>query len=299
MQEILLNMVKWIFFIPIITLCLLLLLCSVHYHRLGKIMKNNYIFFVGLVTGICFLIIFFVSFVLPVILIKEYGVKFGEIGSYGDLFGCFNSLISALALGGLIYTIILQQKELSLQREELKLNREELKRQAAAQEHSATEQETQAELIEDQINKDIRPYINAYWDNRGNGVYFVIKNVGKCAASDFSMQVSTNSLSVLLKYFLVKTNDYRLNVVPSQLEYVIPLSDPYDDTEISDAEKWKKMIENGTVITANFEFIFRGKKEKFKIVYDIKDQHFSENVDAKYKERLLYNLRSIGNSHNW
>lgn len=40
-------------------------------------------------------------------------------GTFGDKFGFINSLFSALALAGIIYSIILQQRELTLQRKEL------------------------------------------------------------------------------------------------------------------------------------------------------------------------------------
>lgn len=40
-----------------------------------------------------------------------------SIGTYGDSFGTINALFSGLALGGIIYTIILQQKELKETRE--------------------------------------------------------------------------------------------------------------------------------------------------------------------------------------
>jgi len=50
-------------------------------------------------------------------------------GVFGDSFGALTSLVSALAFGGLIYTIILQRKDLELQRHELELTREEMKGQ--------------------------------------------------------------------------------------------------------------------------------------------------------------------------
>lgn len=59
-----------------------------------------------------------------------------ERGTFGDMFGVVNSLFSGLAFTGVIYTIILQHKELSLQREELTLTRQELSRSASAQEKS-------------------------------------------------------------------------------------------------------------------------------------------------------------------
>ena len=52
-----------------------------------------------------------------------------EQGLFGDQFGAVNALYSGLAFAGLIFTIILQKKELALQREELTQTREELKGQ--------------------------------------------------------------------------------------------------------------------------------------------------------------------------
>ena len=50
-------------------------------------------------------------------------------GQFGDKFGAVNALFSGLAFAGLIFTIILQKKELALQREELTQTRDELKGQ--------------------------------------------------------------------------------------------------------------------------------------------------------------------------
>ncbi|MDR6554663.1 hypothetical protein [Paenibacillus qinlingensis] len=43
----------------------------------------------------------------------------GKRGTFGDMFGAVNSLFSGLAFAGIIYTIYLQRKELTLQREEI------------------------------------------------------------------------------------------------------------------------------------------------------------------------------------
>lgn len=50
-------------------------------------------------------------------------------GTFGDMFGGVNALFSGLALAGIIFTIFLQKKELSLQRKELRDTREEFKTQ--------------------------------------------------------------------------------------------------------------------------------------------------------------------------
>jgi hypothetical protein len=48
-------------------------------------------------------------------------------GTFGDMFGAVNALFSGLAFAGIIYTIMIQRKELSLQRKELALQREEVR----------------------------------------------------------------------------------------------------------------------------------------------------------------------------
>ena len=57
--------------------------------------------------------------------------------SKGDLFEGVSAIFSALALGGVIYTVFLQSKELMLQRQELRETREELKGQRLAAEQQA------------------------------------------------------------------------------------------------------------------------------------------------------------------
>ena len=52
-----------------------------------------------------------------------------ERGTFGDMFGAVNALFSGLAFASLVYTIILQKRELQLQRQELVLTRIELEGQ--------------------------------------------------------------------------------------------------------------------------------------------------------------------------
>lgn len=68
-------------------------------------------------------------------------------GTFGDMFGSVNALFSGLALAGIILTILLQKKELSLQRQELTYTRNELQRTADAQEKSEIALNRQAENL--------------------------------------------------------------------------------------------------------------------------------------------------------
>jgi hypothetical protein len=60
-----------------------------------------------------------------------------ERGTFGDMFGAVNSLFSGLAFAGIIWTIILQRRELAIQRREMEQAREESRRIAQASEDAA------------------------------------------------------------------------------------------------------------------------------------------------------------------
>ena len=61
--------------------------------------------------------------------IDKYSNSGTERGTFGDMFGAINALFSGLALGGVIYTILLQRLELELQRDEIRYSSEQLKGQ--------------------------------------------------------------------------------------------------------------------------------------------------------------------------
>lgn len=69
-------------------------------------------------------------------------------GTFGDMFGAVNALFSGLAFAGIIYTILLQRRELELQREELRATRGEMARAASAQENSQRALELQVDAAE-------------------------------------------------------------------------------------------------------------------------------------------------------
>lgn len=68
-------------------------------------------------------------------------------GTFGDQFGAVNALFSGLAFAGLIYTIILQRRDLELQRNDLKLQREELALTRQEMEEQTAEFEKQNETL--------------------------------------------------------------------------------------------------------------------------------------------------------
>ena len=68
-------------------------------------------------------------------------------GTFGDQFGAVNALFSGLAFTGLIYTIILQRRDLKLQRDDLGLQREELALTRHEMEEQTAEFEKQNETL--------------------------------------------------------------------------------------------------------------------------------------------------------
>jgi len=89
---------------------------------------------IGLLTKMIILVV--IIWILSTILIIFGLDNWSDRGTFGDLFGSVNALFSGLAFAGLIYTIVLQKKDLELQRNEIALNRAELKKTANAQRHS-------------------------------------------------------------------------------------------------------------------------------------------------------------------
>lgn len=71
--------------------------------------------------------IIFIVWVASIFGLTQFISDSEKKGQFGDSFGAINSLFSGLALAGIIYTIYLQKKELSLQRKELRDTREEFK----------------------------------------------------------------------------------------------------------------------------------------------------------------------------
>ena len=86
--------------------------------------KSDYTILIVLIMAV--IVIYALSWALV-----DYYIDHNERGIFGDKFGAVNALFSGLAFAGLIFTIVLQRKELSLQREELQLTRKEMEDQTA------------------------------------------------------------------------------------------------------------------------------------------------------------------------
>ncbi len=102
--------------------------------------------FVGIGIGVVVVAIWLSSWWLILKNLKEPSGP----GTFGDQFGAVNSLFSGLALAGIIYTIILQRKELQHQRKELQLTRKELEfqREELKMTRLATDEQSKTMMIQ-------------------------------------------------------------------------------------------------------------------------------------------------------
>jgi hypothetical protein len=96
-----------------------------------------------MISFIIVFIIWAISFAIVLFVMKNWDDR----GNLGDSFGGINALFSGLAFAGIIYTILLQKKELTLQRQELVDTRVELRRSADAQERSERAFQKQIEVM--------------------------------------------------------------------------------------------------------------------------------------------------------
>ncbi len=243
-------------------------------------------------------------FSIPILLHRCIDIDGNDLGVYGDFFGSINTFVSALAFAGLIYTIMLQRTDLRLQREELQLTREELKRQATAQENSVSEQAAQMKLLEEQINKDIRPYINAYWEMRNGDIIFVVKNIGKTACSDFKIQCEMENIECVrdayredefqrsAKELKERFNCFYAGIFPSSIEYTLPLISQFTSNRtITDFEFFSKLKRCKIILKCDFFFRFRGKNEHFSIKYDFETMELFENEEMLFHRELIEMLK--------
>ena len=132
---------------------------------------------IGLLTKMIVLVL--AIWILSTILIIFGLDNWSDRGTFGDLFGAVNALFSGLAFAGLIYTIVLQKKDLELQRSEIALNRAELKKTAKAQQNSekALIEQVEQMKVASKLNalKTLIDYYNLQIANLNNTQEIILK----------------------------------------------------------------------------------------------------------------------------
>ena len=132
---------------------------------------------VGLLTKLIVLVlVIWISSTMLII----YGIdNWPDRGTFGDLFGAVNALFSGLAFAGLIYTIVLQKRDLVLQRNEIAMNRAELKKTSKAQQNSekALIEQVEQMKVASKLNalKTLIDYYNIQIANPNNTPEIILK----------------------------------------------------------------------------------------------------------------------------
>jgi hypothetical protein len=107
--------------------------------------------------------------------------------SFGEMFGAFDALFSGLAFAGVIYTILLQRRELELQRREIEMTRQELEESLQSQQQSQRMLAAQTEALEltAQLNAlNIVPAINCGVYLQNGETFLTLINAGNTSAFD-------------------------------------------------------------------------------------------------------------------
>ncbi len=198
-------------------------------------------------------------------------------GSFGDTFGAVNSLFSGLALGGIIFTIYLQKKELSLQRKELQYTREELKRSADAQEFSGR-------MMNEQLRINNIPFLQYSSQYIGDDECIIISNNSESPAFDIDIWIFMNQINDIspFKDFIDKY------VREDSKEFI-----KFNEKDLLDEEVW------GISDRGIYNHLPTGSGIKIPIYYPIDFDYFE--VFIQFRDVLnnnYYQLVTFSNSNN-
>ena len=115
----------------------------------------------------------------------------------------------------------------------------------------------------------------------------VIKNIGKSACHTFEMRTNAKLLYGFNEEengnSMERINGYKLSIVPSGLEYVVPLF--YINNYKED-----KNLEKPSKISVDFSFIYNSNIERFSIEYDL--SHLNTPFSIK-EEKIKQDLKDI------
>ncbi|SDX81652.1 putative phage abortive infection protein [Paenibacillus sp. CF384] len=134
-------------------------------------------------------------------------------GTIGDMFGAINALFSGLAFAGIIYTIMMQRKELALQREELKLQRDEVAK--STQELAGQREQMEFQRFETTFFNLVKVYGDVVSEisigtARGREVFIKVMN---------NLHQNNNDFEFVFKGFHYLLNHY-FNTATTIVEYV-------------------------------------------------------------------------------
>ena len=199
---------------------------------------------------------FFFGLILPHCI---HNYPLSKWGLYGDSWGSINALASVAAFIGVLISLHMQNKE-----------NEDSKTKIKA---LINQQNKLVNEMIDQGKKNIRPYLNIYFDLDQSHA-LVIKNVGKSACTNFHLEATyeikegvelNKAEQSILGTLLNVINHYKLSIIPAGIEYAIPL----DGTTSDGLNAWLDIYKNKVSFEIHAFFDFQGKTENFTITYEI------------------------------
>ncbi|WP_304015819.1 hypothetical protein [Nonlabens dokdonensis] len=176
----------------------------------------------GIILFVFISSIFFLKYYYPILETRAF---------FGDSNGTVNTLFSALAFGGIIYTILLQRKELKLQREELRETKEEMRRSAQAQEDSNT-------FLTEQLRLNVMPVFEFVKSLRSsnNGNKFCSMYLKNRSNDAFDIMIKITSRgsekkSYISNYEILNKNEYIDQLIPIIENSILDFEITYTDVQ--------------------------------------------------------------------
>lgn len=117
--------------------------------QISKVKKERKEWSLGEIIGVII-----IGYVLGATVLYFVTDNWSDRGTFGDMFGSLNTLFSALALGAVAYSTMLQRKDLEITRADFKIQVGEIQRQAEATAESAKQLEKQQLLMNYQMNQE-------------------------------------------------------------------------------------------------------------------------------------------------
>jgi hypothetical protein len=208
------------------------------------------------IAALLFITMFFFGLILPHCI---HNYPLSKWGLYGDSWGSINALASVAAFIGVLISLHMQNKENEDSKTKIKT--------------LINQQNKLVNEMIDQGKKNIRPYLNIYFDLDESHA-LVIKNVGKSACTNFHLEATCEikegvtldkTEQRILEILKNVINNYKLSIIPAGIEYAIPL----DGTTSEGYKAWFDTYKNKVSFKIHAFFDFQGKTEDFIITYEI------------------------------
>lgn len=221
-------------------------------------------------------------------------------GQFGDMFGAVNALFSGLAFAGLIITLILQRRELSLQRDELEQTRKEFSEQNKTMKRQRFENTffnlmSLLQHITDNLECTIQGQ-DSYSEVKGREVFKMLyrENVNYDGSRGIKGFLKENSVDQLFQYQKIDVLNHYFHFFDGIIDYI----DGSDLLEEKERSQYAVMLRNSLsdderYVLFYYYALFGGWRklmaEKYALFYAIVPNLLAKSEHYELFEHSAYN----------